>query len=169
MIKELIPWKKSKSSEVPVRRGDTLSDLHREMNDLFNRFLDGFDSSFLPAEWKGGVLDMAAPKLEVSETDEAIEVQAELPGLDASELDVSIDGNMLNIQGEKKQEKEHKKKNVHVTERSYGKFKRSVFLPVEQLNLDKVESKFSKGVLTLKLPKTSEARAQRRKIEVSDE
>ncbi|MBN1863670.1 MAG: Hsp20/alpha crystallin family protein [Victivallales bacterium] len=167
MIKDLIPWKKSKSSEVPVRHADALSELHREMNGLFDDFLDDFDNaSLMPANSFFG-LGRNLPKLEVSETDDAVEVNAELPGLDPKDLDVSLDGNILNIQGEKKEEKEDKKKSVHVMERSYGRFSRSVCLPTEHLDLDKIESKFSKGVLSVKLPKTAEAKSSRRRIEVS--
>ncbi len=162
MIKEPI-------SKLPVaaRPADSLSGLRREMNDLFDSFFDDFDNaSLMPANSFFG-LDRNLPKLEVSETDDAVEVNAELPGLDPKDLDVSLDGNMLHIQGEKKEEKEDKKKNVHVMERSYGRFSRSVCLPTEHLDLDKIESNFKKDVLSIKLPKTPEAKSSRRKIEVT--
>ena len=167
MIKDLLPWKKSKETEVPVRRNDALSDLHRQMNDLFDSFFDDFDNaSWLPAKMSQHFSGIA-PKFDVSETNEALEISAELPGMDAGDLDVSIDGDYLTIKGEKKEEKEDKNKNFHVTERRYGSFTRSLNIPSGSLDLDKIESKFKKGVLHLKLPKTADARSKSHKIKVT--
>lgn len=167
MIKDLLPWKKSKETEVPVTRKDALSNLHHEMNNLFNRFFDDFDNaSWLPATWSENFSEFSA-KFNVSETDNALEISAELPGMDAENLDVSIDGNFLTIKGEKKEEKEDKKKNFHVMERRYGNFSRTLNIPADSLDLDKIESKFKKGVLYLKLPKSANAKSKRRKIEVT--
>lgn len=168
MIKDLLPWKKSKEAEVPVRRNDdALSDLHSRMNSLFDNFFDDFDNvSLLPAEWSEN-LSKLSPKVDVTESDDALEVKAELPGMDAENLDVAIDGNYLTIKGEKKEEKDDKKKNFHVMERCYGSFSRTLNIPAECLDLDNIESKFKKGVLHLKLPKTADAKSKRRKIEVT--
>lgn len=167
MIKDLLPWKKSKANEVPARQSDAVTDLHRKMNDLFNSFFDDFDNT---SWWPSSIskeLKQIFPNFEVSETDEALDISAELPGMDAKDINVSIDGNLLSIKGEKKDEHEDKKKNVHITERRYGSFQRSLDIPAESLDLDKVESNFTKGVLHLKLPKTAEAKSRRRKIEVT--
>jgi HSP20 family protein len=168
MIKDLLPWKKSKETEVPVRSNDdALSDLHSRMNSLFDSFFDDFDNaSWLPSKLSEKFSDLT-PKIEVSETEDAFEVNAELPGMDADDLDVSIDGNILTIKGEKKEEREDKKKNFHIMERRYGSFSRSLYIPVENLDLDKIESKFKKGVLKLKMAKTAEAKSQKRKIEIT--
>ena len=72
---------------------------------------------------------------------------------------------MLTIKGEKKEEKEDKGKNYYRVERSYGSFQRSIPLPCE-VETDKVEATFKKGVLNISLPKTAEAQKQRKKITV---
>jgi HSP20 family protein len=163
MIKDLLPWKKSKETDVPVRRReDPVAELHSRLNTLFDSFFEDFASPF-PAVRSGKDL---VPALEVSESDTAIEIDAELPGLDPESIDVTIDGNYLTIKGEKKEEKEEKKKNYHITERSYGSFSRTLNIPSESLDLDKVESKFKNGVLHLKLPKNAESQSKRRKIKV---
>jgi len=168
MIKDLLPWKKSKENEVQVRRNnDALSDLHSRMNSLFDCFLDDFDNaSWLPSRLSEKFSKLS-PKIEVSETDDALEVSAELPGMEAEDLDVSIDGNLLTIKGEKNEEKEDKEKNFHVMERCYGSFSRTLNIPAQSLDMDHVESKFKKGVLHLKLPKTEDAKSKRRKIEIT--
>lgn len=168
MIKDLLPWKKSKETEVPVRHNDdALSDLHSRMNSLFDGFFDDFENaSWLPSSMSESFSGLS-PKLEVSETDEALEISAELPGLSPEDLDVSIDGNYLNIKGEKKEEKEDSKKNFHISERRYGSFTRSLNIPVENLDLNKIESKFKKGVLKLKLAKTAEAKSKKHKIKIT--
>ena len=167
MIKDLLPWRKSKEVDVPVRREDPISELHGRLNRLFDNFFDDFGSdSLLPAnfakEW-----NTLMPAVEVSESDDAIEVTAELPGMDADSLDVSIDGGYLTIKGEKKDEKDEKKKNYHLTERSYGSFSRTLNIPVDLIDLDKVESKFKNGVLHITLPKTAESKSSRKKIKIS--
>ena len=71
------------------------------------------------------------PTIDVSETDKEVTVEAELPGVDEKDIDVTLGDNMLTIKGEKKQEKEEKKKDYHLTERSYGSFSRSMVLPFD--------------------------------------
>lgn len=166
MIKDLLPWKKRKESEVPVRQNDAWSDLHKKMNSLFDNFFDDYDNACRLPRKLSEEFSSLSPVVEVSENDDALEISAELPGIDPGDLDVSIDGNFLTIKGEKKEEKEDKKKNFHLMERRYGSFTRTLNIPAENLDLDKIESKFKKGVLKLKLPKTSEAKSKQRKIEV---
>ena len=104
---------------------DPFRALQREMDDFFRSFGRQF-----PSAGAGG-MDMRVPAMNVSETDNAIEVTAELPGVDDKDLKVSIDGNRLYISGEKKQEREDKEKDWHVVERSFGSFQRSLTLPFE--------------------------------------
>jgi HSP20 family protein len=105
------------------------------------------------------------PAIDVSEDEKAYRITAELPGLEAKDLDVSISGDTLMIKGEKQQEKEQKDKNYHVTERTYGSFQRAFALP-EGVERDKIAADLSKGLLTLTLPKTAEAQKPTKKIEV---
>jgi len=108
-----------------------------------------------------------APKIDVVESKDAIEITAELPGMDEKDIDLSIAGDALIIQGEKKSERdeEDKDKNWHVVERSYGSFSRAIPLPFDA-DPAKVEAKFDKGVLHIHLPKPAEAAQKQQKIEI---
>ncbi len=125
---------------------DPFRALQREMDDVFRSFGRQF-----PTAGAGG-MDMRVPAMNVSETDNAIEVTAELPGVDDKDLKVSIDGNRLYISGEKKQEREDKEKDWHVVERSFGSFQRSLTLPFEPQE-EAVDAHFDKGVLHLTVKK----------------
>jgi HSP20 family protein len=111
----------------------------------------------------GGIV--MAPRMDMAETDDSIEITAELPGVDEKDLDVSVEGDVLVIKGEKKSESEEKKKDYHVVERSYGSFRRSIRLP-GVVDPEKVKAAFDKGVLRVTLPKPQEAKQNRRRIEV---
>lgn len=104
------------------------------------------------------------PAMNLRETPEALEVTAELPGVAASDIEVTIDKGILTIKGEKKFEEEATEGAFHRVERSYGSFSRSVSLP-SPVAEDKVSANFVNGVLTLTLPKAEEAKA--RKIEIT--
>jgi HSP20 family protein len=111
-------------------------------------------------------LGMNAPAVELTEKDQAFEITAELPGMEASEVDVSVSGGILTIKGEKKEEKETKEKNYYFSERRYGSFQRSFELP-EGVDGEKISAKLENGLLTITLPKTKEAVQRQRKIPVS--
>ena len=98
----------------------------------------------------------------MSEDEKAYKISAELPGLDAKDVDVSVSGNMLVLKGEKHQEKD---KNYYFSERAYGSFQRAFELPAS-VDRDKISADVSKGVLTITLPKTPDAQKQQKKIEV---
>lgn len=161
MLKDLLPSKK-KDNSMAVKNEHPFQELHREMNRLFENFFDkqeDFPSLF-------GKDNILSPKFDISETDDAIQVTAELPGIDEKELDVSLDDNVLTIKGEKKEEHEKKKKNYHLAERSYGTFQRSFSLP-SGIDREKIKAQFKKGVLNLSIPKTEEAKAKQKKIKVT--
>jgi HSP20 family protein len=90
---------------------------------------------------------------------------AELPGLDAKDVDVSISGNIITIKGEKKKEEEEKNDHNHYVERYYGSFQRSFQLPAN-VQTDKIDATFDKGVLKVTLPKTEEAKKKEIEIKV---
>ncbi len=94
--------------------------MHRGAGDMFEGLFRDFGSLRLPSMerfWKGW--DMSLPKFEVSETDEAYHVDAELPGLDEKDIDISIDRDTLVIKGEKRQESENRKNGRFFSENSY--------------------------------------------------
>jgi HSP20 family protein len=161
-IRNLVPFGKK---SVPVRREgeNPFALLRREMDSLFDNFFRGFDVE--PFESRLGAF---SPKVDVTENDKEIKVTAELPGMDEKDIDVSLQSDMLTIKGEKKEEKEDKGKDYYRMERSYGSFSRSIPLPVE-VETNKVEAKFKKGVLSITLPKTAKAVAETKKIPVKVE
>jgi HSP20 family protein len=162
-MKDLIPWGRDRkvtgsngSNENPVA---TLQrDIGRVLDDFWSRFDRplGLTNGFFAGGW---------PSADVSETDKAIEVSVELPGMDEKDIDVSVTDDMLTIRGEKKSESEKKDKGYYISERSFGSFHRSIPLPTS-VDTRNVEAKFKKGVLTVTLPKTAEAQEKIKKIQV---
>lgn len=145
--------------------GDPFRSLHREIDKVFNEFTRGFAVPVHGREERNGGL-VLSPRIDVSETDTAVEVTAELPGVSDEELDVSLSDNVLTIKGEKTSEKEETKKDYHLVERSYGAYQRSIRLPCE-VDQEKIDAKFDKGVLTIVLPKSPETKAKTQKISVT--
>lgn len=96
------------------------------------------------------------PRINVSETELAYKVTAELPGLEEKDFDVTIEENLLRIKGEKKAESESKDEHYHRYESSYGSFERMLRLP-EAIDSEAAKASFKNGVLTLEIPKNKEA------------
>lgn len=170
-MKDLIPWRKKSQGLTPSRReGGSVDLLQRRMNDLFDDFFDGFEGLLPEARARTG--DLARTEVpgsfEVSETDDEFRVKAELPGMDEKDVDVSIDGNTLTIRGEKKREREEKRRNYHLSEVSYGQFSRAVELP-DGVDREKATAQFKKGVLTLTLPKTEQGKREHKRIAITSE
>lgn len=105
------------------------------------------------------------PSVDISETKDNFVVKAELPGLDAKDVNVSISGNILTVKGEKKKEEEEKGEHHHYVERFYGSFQRSFQLPAN-VKTDKIDAHFDKGVLKVVLPKTEEGKKNEIEIKV---
>ena len=137
---------------VPYRRGSGLARLQDEMDDLFGRF---FGHHGLMAPDRGAYW----PPLEVAEGKESITVKAELPGMQADDINISVQGNTLSITGEKKEEAEEQREGYYRSERRFGSFRRDMVLPGDA-DTDKVEAAYKDGVLTVTLPKTEQAKAK---------
>jgi HSP20 family protein len=105
------------------------------------------------------------PSLDVSETKSDLVVKAELPGMEAKDIEISLNEGLLTIKGEKKQEREEKEEGYHLIERSYGTFTRSIRLP-KDVQSDKIKASFKNGVLKVILPKSEEAKKKEIKIKV---
>jgi HSP20 family protein len=148
-----------------------LENLRREIDRLF----DDFDGGFRRSSFRWPTLDFnvprplawgdAVPAVDVAEKDDTYEVTAELPGMDEKNIEVKLVNGNLTIKGEKKEEREEKKKDYYLSERKFGSFERSFTVP-EGVDADKIEASFKKGVLTVKLPKKPEAVKPEKKIEV---
>ena len=93
------------------------------------------------------------------------EITAELPGMDEKNVEVKLINGVLTIKGEKQDDKEEKKKDYYMRERSFGSFQRSFQVP-EGVDTDKIEANFKKGVLTVTLPKSAETQKAEKKIAV---
>jgi HSP20 family protein len=142
------------------RDDDPFGSLFREVQKTFEDF-----SRRSPIAGLGS--DMLAPKIDIAESKDAIDLTAELPGVDEKDVDVTLADGMLTIRGEKKSERDEtdKEKNWHVVERNYGSFNRTISLPFDP-DSAKVEAKFDKGVLHIHLPKPAEVAKKQQKIEI---
>ena len=143
---------------VPWRSFGEISRFRREMDDLFNRIFGETSLSKIGlGKWQ--------PLVDISETDTDIIIKAELPGIDAKDVDVSITGDRLTIKGEKQQEKEEKEENRYRSERYYGTYERVINLPASIVE-NKTEATFDKGILTITLPKVEKIKNKQVKIKV---
>src|SRR5246127_1786470 len=165
-----VPVEVKKAPPAQTTLPDVWQSFRGEMDRLFDRFGSGFGFPSLrrmldiePA-WRNS-LGFSTPAIDMSEDEKAYKISAELPGIDAKDIDVSVSGDMLVLKGEKRQEREEKDKNYHFSERAYGSFQRAFELPAS-VDRGKITADFSKGVLTIILPKTVEAQQPTKKIAV---
>lgn len=123
--------------------------LRRPTGNLFK-----FYSPFFAPQHTSGDTDRRdwAPSVDISETDDAFEVRAELPGVAKDDVHVSVKDNLLTLSGEKRQEKAEDTQNYRRVERRYGSFQRRFTLPPE-VATDDIKAEFNDGVLTLSIPK----------------
>ncbi len=123
----------------PMRDFETLHDKIQRYFDDFSNF--GFNTN-----------DNFNPRIDISEDKDNINVTAEIPGVKKENIKISLQDNILTIEGEKKNEEEKKEKNFYRSERMFGVFKRSFTLP-EDVDSEKVEAKFEHGTLQIQLKK----------------
>jgi HSP20 family protein len=129
-----------------------------------NRLSRAFDRDASPrVASRYGAADFS-PSVDVHEEKDALVITAELPGVRRDQIEISLDGEILTLKGERKFEKEEKDRKYHRVERSYGMFVRSFQLP-SNVDADKAAATLTDGVLTLKLPKKDVVKG--RKIEVN--
>ncbi len=138
---DLIQWR-------PFRE---VSRLRNEMDRLWDDYFGPGRRALRPLE------EAWLPAVDVSETGDKITVKAEIPGMEAKDIEISMVGDTLTLKGEKKAEREEKEENYHMVERSYGSFSRSMKLPAT-VDADKVEATYKNGVLTIVLPKKEEVK-----------
>lgn len=152
-IRDIAPFRRRRPATE-----DFFSRMHAELDRTFDEFFDRLPLA--RREESYGI-----PAIDVSESDEAVEVKADLPGFAKEDVTLELKDNTLFISGERKTEREEKKKNYHVVERSHGMIKRTVALPCE-VKEEGVDASFANGVLTIRLPKSEEAVRSRKRIEV---
>lgn len=144
----LVPWKK--------RERDPFED-------FFNFNSPSLGLTLFP-ELRRSLKDFWQPAVDVAEGKNEITVKADLPGLKKEDIDVSVDGTVLTIKGERKYEDEKKEKNLHRVERAYGQFTRSIDLG-ERVDEAKVKAVYKDGVLEVSVPKAEASPAKRIQIE----
>src|SRR3981189_3992384 len=152
-LKSLVPFRESGAF---MRPDFGLFGLHREIDRLFSEFAQGIGPN--------GTQNII-PSIEITETDKALEVSAEMPGLERKDVEISIDDDILTIRGEKKVEENEKDKNVQHSERSYGVFMRVLQLP-SGIDPSSVQATMSNGILKITIPKP--AKSEPKKIEVKE-
>lgn len=146
---KLVPWQSKTKRE---RDGDsmapTLARFRSDIEDLFDHWRGtlGFESEGwdMPGLWQ--------PRLDVSEAENHVTIRAEVPGMEANDLDITLSGNVLTLSGEKRDTRERKDEVYFVVERTFGSFRRSVTLPAE-VDADDVNAEYDKGVVTISIKK----------------
>jgi HSP20 family protein len=137
----------------PLMRSDPF---RREMEDMIRAFDRNLPTLNIGAK---------APAIDIAETASAIEVTAELPGVEEKDIKVGLEGNRLTISGEKKEESKRDEKDWHVEERSYGSFYRSMSLPFTPAD-GAVEAHLDKGVLHVTVKKPAQAASPAKTVEI---
>ncbi len=167
-----LPVKTETSSTTPSRvlEWRPFESLRNQVDRLFHDFETGFLQSPLYRDvdnfWHRDLAFPVTPAVDIVEKDNAFELTAELPGLDAKNIELSLSDDVLTIKGEKKEEKEEKTKDRYIPERRYGSFRRSVQLP-SSIDAGKIEANYKSGILTVTLPKSAEAQKKQTVIPVT--
>lgn len=152
-LQRLIPW----------RKDDVLENFQKASYQMMRDFYSDFNQLLSPV-----VSDLRLdfiPYMDLTETDDSIQVAVELPGLTEKDVDINVSADYLTIKGHKSEDASHKTANRYVTERRFGQFERTFRLPAE-VDRDKIAASFDKGVLKINIPKTAEAKQSFRKIPI---
>ena len=166
-IRDLIPWSRQENrlpapvgAEQHGRDEHPVLSLHREVNRVFD---DVFRSFGAPAFGRFDS-DVAWPRVELGETGSDIRLTVELPGLDAKDVDISLEDGVLTLRGEKRSEVDDQARGY--SERSYGRFERRIGLP-KGIDRERASAAFTNGVLSVILPKTDAANENVRRIPIT--
>ena len=159
MLHTLVPWRRTQPERV------ARLDLYDELDRVFEGFLQGFG---MPAAGQAPAVRVFAPRMDVSETDTAYRIDAELPGLEEKDIAVTLENGVLSITGERKQEQESQdeKRGFHHKESFRGSFQRSLRLP-DEIDEKGINASYKNGVLSIAIPKLPKARPETRTIPVS--
>lgn len=167
------------ATKLPVTTETTPSTSKRDWMpfDSLRREIDRLFDDFRPLGWRlpraATGLDLSSagsgwevnPAFDVAEKETEYEITAELPGIDEKNVEIKLSNHLLTIKGEKSETKEQKEKDYYLSERRFGSFQRSFQVP-EGVDVEHIDANFAKGVLTVHLPKTREARQAEKKIAV---
>ena len=144
------------------RPQDGMTNLRR----LNNMLDEAFNAWPFQAQEGGSLTSSWLPPCDVFEDKDAIKIVAEIPGVTAEDVRISLENNLLTLRGEKKQQAEEKSERVHRYERNYGAFERTFALPTT-VEPEKIDAQYSHGVLTVTIPKAERARPREIPVKVS--
>ncbi len=163
------PVRISQEKQNSPRSWHPFEDLHHQIDRLFEDFSRSswlrpansrFDAALEREKiWK-------APTVDISESEDSYDIKAEMPGMDANNVEVSLRNGNIVIHGEKREESEEKRKDYYVKERQFGSFERVFALP-EGIDVEKIAADYQNGVLTVKLPKSAQAKTAEKKIAIN--
>lgn len=140
----------------PFGISPTFDKMRQRLNKmLYSDFFDFFDEETEMVQWK--------PVVDIKETDSAIIINAEVPGIKESDIDIKLEDNVLTLKGKRESNSEEKNEKYHKVERFYGEFYRSFNIPTN-IDAEKIEAKLKDGVLSINLPKTESAKPKQIKI-----
>ncbi|MBI3304495.1 MAG: Hsp20/alpha crystallin family protein [Deltaproteobacteria bacterium] len=153
-MRALTPWR-------PMRE---LENLYRSMDEMFERLTERF---FGPGERERPLwgTEAWAPVIESHVENGNLVVKADLPGIDPKEVTISVVGNQLTIEGERKREEKKEEKDYFYRELAYGKFSRTMTLP-DGVDADKVKANYKNGVLEITMPAPKQLASKKVQIEV---
>jgi HSP20 family protein len=136
-----------------------LSNWHRDIDDLFRRFFPGDNEETNQYSMTGWL-----PAMEAFERDGKYIIRADVPGVEPTEVEVSVLNDTLTVKGERKRTNEVKEKDYHYSETAYGRFERRLALP-KGVDPEKIAAKFEHGVLEIAMPLPASATAKKIPIE----
>jgi HSP20 family protein len=159
-----MPWSAPRSL---LRWSEGDGDQFRAMQEHVSRLFDEFFGDFGWEPWrlrgeKGGSY---LPRVDICDDKTSVTVTVDLPGMEGKDVEVTLSPNGLTIRGEREVEKEEEGREYYRRERSYGRFHRTISLPAD-IDADKAEATFKKGVLSIRLPKTKAEVESGRRIPV---
>ncbi len=156
-------WKKREPLSSTSHGNGGLARLREEMERTFDRF---FNEPFGFVEPKALRSEGWIPPLDVSETDTEVSVRAEVPGIAAKDLDISVTDHTLSIAGKKEEQEEKKGEDFYQCERRFGSFRRLIELP-EGVDPDKVTAEVDNGVVTIRIGKKPSAKAKQIEVKTA--
>lgn len=159
LMTDLIPWTRTRGSELQRATPDPFFNLQREINRVFDDTWRGLD---LPA-MRHGRDPLGWPSVELQEDEKQLTVVAELPGMNEEDVEVLLENDVLVLRGERRSECEDADRQF--SERYYGRFERHIELPVE-VQADKIDAQYRNGLLTIAMPKVENARSRARRIPI---
>lgn len=134
--------------DIARRASEPTGSLQQQIDDAFNKMRRAFDEGLMPqlgswTQW---------PAVDIAEDEKVVTLRADLPGVEAKDLDVEVSGNALTIRGSRQEEKKEEQGGYRRQERRFGSFSRTISLP-NYVDAGKIDARYDKGVLTVTVPK----------------